>query len=116
METFAVEITLPGQQHILVSIWYSPPESSNFPQSVGFSDSESQTELQQLKIICADLNAHGPLWNPVARHTERVLAEMLLDADSAFLNTHAPTHLNHSAAGFTVPDVTIIHESLQELY
>ena len=40
---------------------------------------------------------------------------MTLDADSAFLNTGAPTHQHTSTGGISTPDVTIIHESLQEL-
>ena len=46
-EKLSVEISLPGQQKILVNNGYLLPETSNFLQRVGFSDLECQTELQQ---------------------------------------------------------------------
>ena len=64
-------IPLPGQQKCRLTNSYLPMETSNFLQRVGFSDSEFQTELQQFEIICADLNAHDQLLDPVARPTER---------------------------------------------
>ena len=38
-----------------------------------------------------------------------------MDADGAFLNTGAPTRQDSSTGGFSTPDVTIVHETLQEL-
>ena len=62
LEKLAMATKNPGSQLVFFI--------TNFLQSVGFSDSEVQTELQQLEVICADLNAHDPLWDPVARPTE----------------------------------------------
>ena len=39
----------------------------------------------------------------------------MLDAGSDFLNTGAPTRQCPSTGGFSTPDVTIVHESLQGL-
>ena len=61
LEKLAVVIPLPGQKKIIVATGIYPPETSNFLQGEGFSDSEYQTELQQIEIICADLIAHDPL-------------------------------------------------------
>ena len=118
LEKLAVSIPLPGQQKSLVSNWYLPPETSNFLQWVCFSESKFQTELQQYQIICADLNAHDPLWDPIARPLERreFLGEMKLDADGAFLNTDAPTRQDPSTGSFSTQDITIVYESLQELF
>ena len=117
LEKLAVAILLAGQQNILANYWHLPPDTYNYLLSVGFSDSEFQAELQMFEIICADPNAHDPLWDPVDRPTERgeFLGETILDANGAFLNTGAPTHLDPSTGGFHTPDVTIVHESLQEL-
>ena len=70
LEKLAMASPLQGQRKIQVHNWYLSSETTNFLQSVGFSDSEVQTELQQLDVICAALNAHDPLWDPVARPTE----------------------------------------------
>ena len=39
LEKLSVVIPLPGQRKILVINWHLPPESSNFLQKLGFSDS-----------------------------------------------------------------------------
>ena len=39
----------------------------------------------------------------------------MLDANGDFMNTCAPTRQDPSTGGFSTPDVTIVHESLQEL-
>ena len=39
----------------------------------------------------------------------------MLDANDTFLNTGAPTHQDHSAGGFSTPNVTIVQESHLEL-
>ena len=39
----------------------------------------------------------------------------MLDANGAFLNTGASSRQDTSTGGFSTPDVTIVHECLQEL-
>ena len=39
----------------------------------------------------------------------------MFDADSAFLNTGAPTRQDPSTGGISTPDDTIVYESFQEL-
>ena len=70
LEKLAMASPLQWQRKIQVNNWYLSSETTNFLQRVGFSDSEVQTELQQIDVICADLNAHDPLWDAVARPTE----------------------------------------------
>ena len=68
-------------------------------------------------IIFADLDAHDPHWDPVARPTEtgEVHRGMMLDPVGAFLNHGASTHQKPSTGGFSTPDNTILYKSLQEL-
>ena len=96
---------------------YISPETSNFLRRVGFSDSEFQTELQQLENNRADLIADEPLWDLTAKPTVRgeFFGKKMLDANGAFLNTGAPTNQDPSTGIFSNPDVTVVHESLNEL-
>ena len=50
LEKLAVVTPLPGQQNILVSNWYLPPETSNFLRRAGFSDSDSKQNSNSLKL------------------------------------------------------------------
>ena len=70
------------------------------------------------EITSADLNAHDPLQDPVARPTERgeIFSETMLDTNDAILNTGAPTCQYPSIGSFYTPDVTIVHGSLQEMF
>ena len=87
-----------------------------FLHGVGFSYVDFPTELQQFAFICADLNAHAPHCDPVARPTEREFSgEMSLDAESAFQKNGVPTIQDPSAGGFSTPDVTIVHDPLHKL-
>ena len=116
LERLTVEIPVPQKQLITVSNWYLPPENSHFLQRIGFSMEDFHPTLSESEIVCADLNAHDQLWDPVANSDERgeLLAEAVLDANGAFLNDGRPTRQDPAHGHLSAPDVTIVHESLQD--
>ena len=110
LEQLAVAVTQPGQLKILVNNWYLPPETSNFLQRVGFSDSNFKTELQQFDHLCRSERPQPTLGSSRQTHRKRRISRR----DDAGCQRCPQSPKSHNRR-FSTSDVTVVHESVQEL-
>ena len=104
LEVVATQIFLSGQPLTICSL-YIPPVLQDLSLNAELANLYSA--LPRPFIICADVNAHHPLWgSPRSDVRGTLLASWISDSDLVLLNTDEPTYLS-SQGTFSHIDLTI---------
>ena len=116
LESQRVEIPLLEEEPLRITNAYLPPQNSPYLHRMGFEEREIQMEVSIKDVICADLNAHDPLWDTRANPTGRgqLLSETILDTNAAVLNTDCFTRQDPATGTLSSPDLTIVHETVAD--
>ncbi|MES9973890.1 MAG: reverse transcriptase family protein, partial [Candidatus Thiodiazotropha sp.] len=99
---------------IRISNWYLPPANSPYLRRMEFVEQDLTFDITSNEIVCADLNAHDPTWDCIARSDERgeLIAETIMDINGTILNDSQPTRQDPGTGKLSSPDITFTHETL----